>query len=41
METKQLYETPLAEVVELCAEEIICQSGGQYTLPSYGNAQEV
>lgn len=40
METKQLYEAPEVEVVELRPEGIICESN-QYTLPGYGNAEEI
>jgi hypothetical protein len=40
METKQLYEAPEVEVVELRPEGIICESK-QYTLPGYGNAEEI
>ena len=40
MEAKQPYETPAVEVVELRPEGIICESK-QYTLPGYGNAEEI
>jgi hypothetical protein len=40
METKLVYEAPVVEVVELNMEGIVCESK-QYTLPGYGNAEEI
>ena len=40
METKLVYEAPEVEVVELRPEGIICESK-QFTLPGYGNAEEI
>ncbi len=35
---KQLYKTPLTRVVDLVAEEFICQSGGELNgMPGYEN----
>jgi hypothetical protein len=41
METQQRYEAPVAEVVILHTEGIICESGVQSTIPGYEDAIEI